>query len=322
MTELAERVAAVRAFNRMYTRVIGALDEGLVRTPYVLSEARVLFELAGQEHIPVGELRRRLDLDAGYASRLLARLADRGLVKRDQDGSDARRQQVGLTAAGREAAEELRRNTVEQVTTLLGRFDEDEQRRLVGAMAAIDSLLGEQRRPEALVLRPPRPGDFGWVIQRHGALYAREYGWHVEFEAMVARIVADFAVEYNTVTRSGASVSTTRQAAWIAELDGRPVGSVFCTSGDDPGTARLRLLFVDAAARGHGVGKRLVAECVTFARDSGYAAIELWTNDVLVAARAIYQKAGFTLVDSSPQHSFGADLVGETWRLDLRSAQP
>ncbi|MTD59183.1 bifunctional helix-turn-helix transcriptional regulator/GNAT family N-acetyltransferase [Amycolatopsis pithecellobii] len=301
-----DRVARVRAFNRLYTGVIGALDEGLVGTEYSLSEARVLYELEQQTVTEVTELRRRLGMDAGYASRLLGKLEARGLLTRERSGTDARRQLIRLTKAGHAAQHSLEQRTNDQVGHLLNRFTDEEQHRLLGSMHAITTLVGDGPRDATIVLRPPRPGDFGWVVQRNGAIYTQEYGWDTTYEALVARIVADYIENHNPA----------REAAWIAELDGQRAGCVFCVRGSDERTAKLRLLLVEPSARGHGLGKRLVAECVAFAKAHGYTAMELWTNSVLTAARAIYAKAGFELVKSDPHHSFGVDLVGETWRLD------
>lgn len=305
--KLLDRVARVRAFNRLYTGVIGVLDEGLVGTEYSLSEARVLYELEQQGVTEVTELRRRLDMDAGYASRLLSRLEGRGLLTRERSETDARRQLVRLTESGRTAQHSLERRTITQISELLGRFTDEDQHRLLSSMRAITTLVGEQTEDHTIVLRPPQPGDFGWVVQRNGAIYAQDYGWDATYEALVARIVADYVENHDPK----------REAAWIAELDGERVGCVFCVRGSDEHTAKLRLLIVEPSARGHGLGKRLVAECVAFAKAHGYQAMELWTNSVLTAARAIYAKAGFELVASEPHHSFGHDLVGETWRLEF-----
>ncbi|AIG81100.1 transcriptional regulatory protein [Amycolatopsis japonica] len=307
MNRSADRVATVRAFNRLYTGVIGVLDEGPADAEYSLSEARVIFELAQQEQTQVTDLRKRLDLDAGYASRLLARLEGRGLLTRERSDEDARRQIVRLTENGRKAFAVLDERSVGRIGSLLGRFGDDEQQRLLGAMDTITSLVGERAADPTLVLRPPRPGDFGWVVHRHGALYSREYGWDERFEALVARVVAEY------VDRRG----DPRQAGWIAELDGERVGSIFCMPAEDGVTAKLRMLLLEPAARGRGVGKRLVSECVEFARASGYPAMELWTVSLLEAARAIYQKAGFQLVSEETITGFGYELTGQTWRLEL-----
>lgn len=306
MNDLLDRVARVRAFNRLYTGVIGVLDEGLVGTEYSLSEARVLYELEQQGVTEVTELRRRLGMDAGYASRLLGRLETRGLLTRERSSADARRQIIGLTEEGRSAQHALEQRTIDQIGKLLGRFTDEDQHRLLNSMRTIGTLVGEQPGDHTIVLRPPRPGDLGWVVQRNGAIYAQEYGWDATYEALVARIVADYVENRDAA----------REMAWIAELGGERAGCVFCVRGADEHTAKLRLLLVEPGARGHGLGTRLVAECVAFAKAHGYTAIELWTNSVLTAARAIYAKTGFRLVDSAPHRSFGADLVGETWRLE------
>ncbi|OLZ60032.1 bifunctional helix-turn-helix transcriptional regulator/GNAT family N-acetyltransferase [Amycolatopsis keratiniphila] len=307
MNRSADRVATVRAFNRLYTGVIGVLDEGPADAEYSLSEARVIFELAQQDQTQVTDLRKRLDLDAGYASRLLARLEERGLLTRERSDEDARRQIVRLTENGRKAFAVLDERSVGRIGTLLGRFGDDEQRRLLGAMDTITSLVGERAADPTLVLRPPRPGDFGWVVHRHGALYSREYGWDERFEALVARVVAEYVD----------SRDDPRQAGWIAELDGERVGSIFCMPAEDGVTAKLRMLLLEPAARGRGVGKRLVTECVEFARAAGYPAMELWTVSLLEAARAIYRKAGFQLVSEETITGFGYELTGQTWRLEL-----
>ncbi|ONF63018.1 bifunctional helix-turn-helix transcriptional regulator/GNAT family N-acetyltransferase [Amycolatopsis keratiniphila] len=307
MNRSADRVATVRAFNRLYTGVIGVLDEGPADAEYSLSEARVIFELAQQDQTQVTDLRKRLDLDAGYASRLLARLEARGLLTRERSDEDARRQIVRLTENGRKAFAVLDERSVGRIGTLLGRFGDDEQRRLLGAMDTITSLVGERAADPTLVLRPPRPGDFGWVVHRHGALYSREYGWDERFEALVARVVAEYVDRRDDP----------RQAGWIAELDGERVGSIFCMPAEDGVTAKLRMLLLEPAARGRGVGKRLVTECVEFARAAGYPAMELWTVSLLEAARAIYRKAGFQLVSEETITGFGYELTGQTWRLEL-----
>jgi DNA-binding MarR family transcriptional regulator/GNAT superfamily N-acetyltransferase len=304
-----ERIEAVRQFNRMYTKIIGVLDEGVLRTPYSLTEARVLVELAHQTSSEVSQLRKLLGLDAGYLSRLLAKFEADGLVARERSERDARRQLITLTPAGKDVFGMLDERSREQVRQLLGQLPEDGQSRLVNAMEMIQTQLGGGEPADRVVLRPARSGDFGWVVQRHGALYAQEYGWGPAFEALTARIVADY-IDYH---------QPDREAAWIAQVHGEPVGSVFCVREDDT-TAKLRLLLVEPAARGHGVGSALVAECISFAKAAGYRAIQLWTVDVLAAARRIYQRAGFTLVHQERGPSgFGDQLIGQTWRLELRS---
>jgi DNA-binding MarR family transcriptional regulator/GNAT superfamily N-acetyltransferase len=300
------QVGAVREFSRFYTNVIGLLREGLLDTPYSLTEARVLFELAREDAVEATHLRSWLDIDAGYLSRLLARFEADGLVRRTRSAADGRRQLIGLTAAGRAAFADLDARSGDQIRALLAALTPPARLRLTGAMASIREIIGPTSRPAAFVLRPPAPGDLGWIVQRHGALYAAEYGWDVSFEALVARIVADYAERGD---RAG-------ESAWIAELGGEPAGCVFCLRKDAT-TAQLRLLLVEPRARGLGMGGRLVAECVSFARRAGYRELVLWTNDVLHAARRIYQRAGFQLAASEPHHSFGHDLVGQHWRLPL-----
>jgi DNA-binding MarR family transcriptional regulator/GNAT superfamily N-acetyltransferase len=298
-----ERVDAVRAFNRFYTNLIGVVSEGLLETPYSLTEARVIFELAQRDVAEVAVLRRSLDLDAGYLSRILSRFEADGLVRRDRSPDDGRRQVAGLTDRGRTVYRDLDGRSGDQIGRILSGLPEDDQRRLVGAMGAIEGILGERPRPEMYVLRAFGPGDFGWVVQRHGALYAAEYGWDATFEALVARVVADY-------------IESGDGDAWIAEVDGEPAGCVFCVRKSER-VAQLRLLLVEPSARGLGIGGRLVEECVRFARRSGDDELVLWTNDVLGAARRIYQRAGFELVEEGPHHSFGHDLVEQTWRLKL-----
>jgi DNA-binding MarR family transcriptional regulator/GNAT superfamily N-acetyltransferase len=306
-------VADVRAFTRFYTAVIGVLDEGLLGTPYSVTEARVLFELAQSDATDVADLRRGLRLDSGYMSRIAARLEADGLVTRAASGRDARRQVLALTPRGREVFADLDARSADQVAHLLDKLGVADQERLVTAMGTVRSLLGAAQgdglaaTARTVVLREPGPGDLGWVVARHGSVYAAEYGWNTEFEGLVARIVADYAAGHDP----------RREAAWIAELDGEPVGCVFCVARDDT-TAQLRILLVDPAARGLGIGARLVAECLRFATAAGYESMMLWTNDVLVSARRIYEAAGFRLVDEEPHHSFGQDLVGQVWerRLD------
>jgi len=300
----------VRGFNRFYTRVLGLLRPDLAGSAFGLTEARVLFELAHRDEVAVAELRRDLDLDAGYLSRILSGFTESGLVAREKSEADARRQVVRLTDDGRHAFDELDRLQAGAISTMLAPLDDGQRTELVASMGRIRRALGDEPRFRGLVLRPPAPGDLGWVVERHGYRYATEYGWDTTFEALVARIVADFAER----------ADIKREAAWIAELDGERVGCVFCTAANDPDaadTAQLRLLLVEPSARGAGVGTRLVDECLRFARSAGYRRITLWTNDVLVAARRIYDRAGFQCDRREPHHSFGRDLVGEFWSRDL-----
>jgi DNA-binding MarR family transcriptional regulator/predicted N-acetyltransferase YhbS len=295
-------VARVRAFNRFYTNVVGLLREGLLRTPYSLTEARVIFELAQRSSTQVADLRRDLDIDAGYMSRILARFEADGLIQRERSTADARRQVIRLSSPGRVAFEMLDQRSAGEVGKILSRLTDEEQRQLLGAMAAIQRLLANTDRSEPIALRPLASGDYGWVVHRHGALYAEEYGWDQNFEALVAQIVADY-IKHRDPKREG---------AWIAEVDGEPAGCVFCTKKEE-GVAQLRLLLVEPWARGRGIGSRLVAECLGFAKRVGYERIMLWTNDVLTDARRIYERAGFTLGDEERHHSFGQDLVGQNW---------
>jgi DNA-binding MarR family transcriptional regulator/GNAT superfamily N-acetyltransferase len=301
-----ETVAGVREFNRFYTRVIGLLQEGMLQSPYTLTEVRVLFELSQRDSTEVADLRRSLDLDAGYLSRMLARLGRDGLLTRQRSAGDARRQTAALTDRGRAVFAELDNRSSGQILHLLAELSEADRRRLVGAMSTIRELLDGVPRSDTVVLRSPLPGDIGWVVQRHGALYAQEYGWDETFEAMVARIMADY----------GAARDPRREAAWIAEVDGAPAGCVMCVQ-DDATTARLRVLLVEPGVRGRGVGSRLVEECLRFARRAGYRRMVLLTYDALGDARRIYQRAGFRVATEEKTHAYGHDLVEQVWSRDL-----
>ena len=303
------QVRDTRSFNRFYTRRIGVLEEGLLHSAFNLTEARILFELAHRKHPEASGLARDLGLDPGYLSRLLRGLRRRRLVGSRPVPGDRRRRRLVLTEAGRSAFGELDRRSHADVVAMLRELRPAERERLADAMRLIRRLLDGSREHSAeprVTLRDLEPGDLGWVVQRHGALYAREYGWDRRFEALVARVVAEF-VE---------GLDRARERAWIAELDGEPVGSVFLVRKTDE-IAKLRLLLVEPTARGLGLGTRLVRECMAFARAAGYRRITLWTNDVLHAARRIYQSAGFRLVDRAPHAEFGEGLVGETWELEL-----
>jgi DNA-binding MarR family transcriptional regulator/GNAT superfamily N-acetyltransferase len=298
-------ISAVRAFNRFYTRQLGVLGQKLLESPFSLSEARVLYELAQRDGAAAKELGSELDLDPGYLSRIVQKFDDDGLINRTPLPTDRRQHQLSLTARGRQAFAKLDRRSHEDVAKMLRPLSEVDRRRLTSAMAAIENLLGTAQTPAA-TLREPRPGDMGWVVQSHGALYASEYGFDSSFEALVAGISAQFLNSFDA----------SRERCWIAEIDGAPVGSAFLVQHDDD-TAKLRLLLVEPAGRGHGLGKRLVDECIAFARACGYRKITLWTQSILIAARKIYQDAGFVLVASEPHRSFGQNLIGETWELKL-----
>lgn len=308
---LAERISAVRAFNRSYTRFLGALDEHLLSTPYSLTEARILFELGQRDETELTTLRQATGLDAGYLSRLLARFADSGLVTRDRSSSDGRRQIVRLTEHGRDVFAMLDAKSVDQIRELLADLTDDEQTKLVEAMDMIRNRIDRPHPRSDVTLRPPAPGDYGWVIERNGALYAAEHGFDSSYEALVARVVADYLAAHDPACERG----------WVAEVDGERAGAIFCVRATDE-LAKLRLLHVEPSARGAGVGTALVDECVRFARSVGYRAIELWTVSVLAPARRIYQRAGFELVESDTARRFGHDLTGQTWRLSLEATGP
>jgi DNA-binding MarR family transcriptional regulator/GNAT superfamily N-acetyltransferase len=303
----ADRIAAVRQFNRFYTRRIGVLHEGLLASPYSLAEVRVLYELAHRKGVTARDLGRDLDLDAGYLSRILQGFVERGFVRRESMASDARQRSLVLTAEGRRAFAPLDRRSQKDVAAMLAPLPEGGQVRLTGAMQAIEQILSPpSAAPAPFVLRTHRPCDMGWVVQAHGELYFREYGWDERFEALVAHIAAEFIEKFDAA----------RERCWIAERDGERVGSVFLVRKSAT-VAKLRLLIVDPRARGLGLGKTLVAECIRFARECGYRKITLWTQQNLVAARRIYEAAGFKLVAREPHAMFGVPLVGETWELTL-----
>lgn len=300
----------IRAFNRFYTNVIGALDYSRhLYAPYTLTEARVLYELAHSPRTDAADLRAELSLDAGYLSRILNKFEQDGLIERTASREDPRRRRVTLTARGRETGKLLEERATESVGSLLSTVPAEERPRLAEAMTTVRTILSHGRRPrrEDVLLREPGPGDLGWIVQRNAALYAAEYGFNADYEGLVARIVADFAEDHDPHL----------ERVWIAELDGRPVGCVMVVRDEAPATARLRLLLVEPEARGLGIGDRLVSAVVDFAREVGYRDLVLWTNDVLAAARRVYQRHGFVLAAEKPHRSFGQDLNGQDWRLDL-----
>ena len=300
-------VAAVRAFNRFYTRKLGVLDQQLLKTPFSLSEARVLYELSHREEPAAKEIGIELGIDPGYLSRIVQKFDEDGLITRKPLPTDRRQYRLALTAKGRQTFAKLERSMQDDVGAMLAALGNGGSQRLIEAMATIERLLGAaDTSPPPAILRDHRPGDMGWVVQSHGAFYAREYGFDASFEALVAEIAAKFLTSFDA----------SRERCWIAELDGVPVGSIFLVKHSDD-IAKLRLLLVEPAGRGQGLGQKLVGECVAFAKARGYRKITLWTQSILVAARGIYQNAGFKLVASEPHRSFGQSLIGETWELTL-----
>jgi DNA-binding MarR family transcriptional regulator/GNAT superfamily N-acetyltransferase len=304
--EFGTQVDAVRRFNRFYTRRVGALGEGHLQSPYSLTEVRVLYEIANRDGITATELGERLGLDAGYLSRILARFQDRGMVTRSASEKDARQSHLALADAGRDAFADLNRAAAAEIEEMLSPLEPEDREALVGAMRRIQRALGDGGSYAPITLRSHRPGDMGWIIHRHGVLYRREYGWDERFEALVARSAADFIEHFDPA----------RERSWIAERDGEIVGSVFCTKLSDD-VAKLRLLLVEPSARGHGLGRRLVDECVGFARETGYRKMVLWTNSVLTAARRIYAQVGFRMVLEETHNHFGLPLIAETWEMEL-----
>ena len=302
-----DQISAVRAFNRFYTRKLGVLDQQLLKSPFSLSEARVLYELAHREDLAAKEIGIELGLDPGYLSRIIQNFDENGLITRKALPTDRRQYRLSLTAKGRQAFAKLDRSSHDEIADMLATLPRGDGQRLTEAMALIERLLGYPcASPRPAILRDPRPGDMGWVVQSHGAVYASEYGFDASFEALVAEIAAKFLTSFDA----------SRERCWIAEIDRAQVGSVFLVKDTDD-VAKLRLLLVDPAGRGRGLGQKLVAECISFARACGYRKITLWTQSILVAARKIYQDAGFVLVATEPHRSFGQSLIGETWELGL-----
>ncbi|MDB6013557.1 MAG: acetyltransferase family protein [Gammaproteobacteria bacterium] len=316
----ATQISRVRAFNRDYTRRIGVLSEGLLDSPYSLTQVRVMYEIAHRSGVTAGELAEGLDLDRGYLSRMLKGFETKKLLVRTPAPEDGRRQHLRMTPAGMRVFAPLEKRSQEQVRGMLTALDEERRRVLLEAMDMIQNALdkgpSEKSQPEKgnlvpqLILRGHRPGDMGWVVQRHGEIYHQEYGWNEEFEALVAEITAEFVRK----------LDVTRERCWIAEHDGRRVGCIFLVAKDAT-TAKLRLLLVDPDARGLGVGRKLVAECVRFALAAGYLKIALWTQETLTAARHLYTEAGFVKTAREPHRSFGHDLIGETWERELHGAK-
>lgn len=307
MSGQRQHIAAVRRFNRFYTQRIGVLRKEWLDSPFSLTEARVLYEIKQRSAATARDIARDLDLDAGYLSRMLYGFHKRGLIRKQVSPSDARQTFLSMTAFGRKAFVPLESRTERQVKAMLGRIPVPAQDQLVSAMQKIETLLEGKPKPKAdVILRPPRAGDFGVIVARHAILYAQEYGWTENFEGLCAQIVADFVNNYDPQ----------RERCWIAEIDGRYAGSVMLVK-DSADVARLRLLLVEPSARGRGIGKRLVDECIAFARSAGYGKIVLWTHGVLIAARAIYQRAGFRLVKQWVHDDFGKPEASESWELEL-----
>lgn len=307
---MGAQVSAIRAFNRFYTRKIGVLD-GIASSPFSLAEARVLYELAHRRQPTAADIGRELGLDPGYMSRILRGFERRKFVKRKHSEADERQKFLSLTARGRKAFAPLDERSNRHVTTMLTDLSSVDRRRLVDSFQTIRRLLGDQAQPKSpYMLRPHQPGDLGWIVYRQAILYAQEYGWDDSYEALAAEIVAHFIKNFDPK----------HERCWIAEKDGARVGAVFVAKASDE-VAKLRLLHVEPEARGLGIGGRLVEECVRFARQAGYEKITLWTQSNLHAARHLYQLAGFRVVREEPHHSFGKDLVAETWELELRTPE-
>lgn len=305
--DIAGEIAAIRGFNRFYTRKLGLIEPKLVHSPFTLQEARILYEIRHRPACTATDLTRDLGLDPGFVSRTLQALQRRQIVTRKPAKHDGRINELSLTAKGRTAQAELERRSSEEVGNLLVSLDDSQRGAVVRAMATIERTLEQPaEKPAAFLLRSHRPGDIGWVISSQARAYAEEYGWDISYEALVAEICAQFIKNYDAA----------REHCWIAEVGGEPVGSVFLVKATDD-IAKLRLLQVEKKARGLGVGRALVEQCMQGARERGYRRMTLWTQSILVAARGIYKAAGFELVATKPHHSFGQDLVGETWERDL-----
>ena len=303
-----ERIAAFRRFNRFYTQKIGVLEAGYLQSPFSLTEARVLYELAQRPNSTATEIGTILDLDNGYLSRILGHLESRRFIRRTQAEQDGRQRLIQLTASGQKAAAALNERSQTQAGSLLARLTNSEQETVISAMTSIQSALGETAtNHEPYIIRPHRIGDLGWIVYRHAMLYSQEYGWNQQFEALVAEIASQFLKKYDPG----------RERCWVADRAGETLGCVLLVRRSKK-VAQLRLLLVEPSARGLGIGKRLVEECVRFAREAGYSKIVLWTHDVLRAARSIYQKAGFQLVATGSHADFGPQVTSETWELSFK----
>ncbi|KQV80600.1 MarR family transcriptional regulator [Massilia sp. Root351] len=303
-TSLEERIDIVRRFNRAYTHQIGVLNEHLLDSGFSLTEARILYELAHRTGITSSDLCRELGLNAGYLSRVIAGFEKKGLVARTRSHTDARAARLELTGQGRDTFGQLNEASKRAVRTMLDRLPPQLQHDLVEAMGQIQGLLGAPS--SSYILRNPQPGDMGWIVHRQTVMYAQEYGWNNEYEALAAEITANFIRDFDAAS----------ERCWIAEKDGKVVGSVFVVR-QDATTAKLRMLYVDPSARGRGIGGRLVDECLRFARQAGYKTMVLWTNSVLTGARRIYDKAGFQLIEEAPQRNFGKDLISQVFAREL-----
>lgn len=308
--DLESEVEAVRRFNRFFTRRIGVLDEGLLSSHFTLTQARVLFEIAHRQGCTASDLIALLGLDPGYLSRILQQFVDSGLVLRKRSAGDGRRTNLALSAKGRKSFAALDDRSRRSIGELIGPLSSGQRARLVQNMESVQTILSAARAEQAhsIAVRPYRVGDVGWAIERHAQLYASEFGWNEEFEAFVAMLFAKFAANHDSAT----------EQFWIAEVNAERAGCVFVVRSEkDAGAAQLRCLLVEPSARGLGIGRTLVDECIRFSRSAGYRRMVLWTNDILVSARRIYEAAGFSLVDQSAHHSFGHALVGQFWALDL-----
>jgi len=303
------QVTTIRAFNRFYTRKIGVVD-GIASNPFSLAEARVLYELAHRGRPTATDIRKELGLDAGYLSRILREFERRKFVTREPSKTDEREKFLSLTAKGRKAFAPLDARSNRDVTAMLEELSPAQRNQLTHAVQTVRKLLGDEAEPRTpYLLRQHEPGDLGWIVHRQAMLYANEYGWDGTYEALAAEIVAQFIKNHDAK----------RERCWIAEKDGERVGGVFVAKASDE-VAKLRLLHVERDARGLGIGRRLVEECVRFARQAGYEKMTLWTQSILLAARHIYEQAGFQLVREEQHHSFGKDLTAETWELNLAAA--
>ena len=308
--DLGSEIEAVRRFNRFFTRRIGVLDESLLSSHFTLTQARVLFEIAQCEGCTASDLIALLGLDPGYLSRILQQFVDSGLVLRKRSADDGRRTNLALSAKGRKSFASLDDRSRRSIGELIGPLSSAERARLVQNMQSVQTILSaaHAERSHSITVRPYRIGDVGWAIERHACLYATEFGWNEEFEAFVAMLFAKFATNHDSAG----------EQFWIAEVNEERAGCVFVVRSEkDAGAAQLRCLLVEPSARGLGVGRTLVDECIRFSKSAGYRRMVLWTNDILVSARRIYQAAGFSLIDQSPHHSFGHALVGQFWALDL-----